>query len=256
MDPFVFWKQLCRRSPRPEWMIGEWLTDLFSHDEVRLLERTTIELTSWPSRARENILCQFERLGFLFILDGWKPEDRLARVYAAAEVAGLGRGHARQEWPLGLTDDERYQMGARIDVLAETGFREFHCALLVRLEQEFEPVSDECRFLGGGWARRQPIAPLSREDVSMFGVRWVSWDEAAAFLPSLGNGALVRRWCALPEETFPAQKDNLLRPSVGGRFGINRTLVPIDAWTPEVARQRHRFLADTLKAAWQLPLDT
>ncbi|MCP5538808.1 MAG: hypothetical protein H7A52_01530 [Akkermansiaceae bacterium] len=256
MDLFVFWRSLLRTTTRPAWLIENWLPELFRTRELALIRSALRDLENGPSSNRLAILQQFERLGFFLLLDEWNTEERLARVFASSEAISSSFHPCRDDWPVGLSADEKKRMTALLDEHGRFGFRGLDCALLVRLEQTFEPVGNECLFRADPKHRRQPVAALSQEDWSMFGNRWENREEAVRYLPSLGNGAFHRGDCFLPEASFPAQKARLLQPDCGGVSGINRTLAPVEAWTPAVVRQRHEFLLNLLKNAWNLPFAT
>lgn len=253
MDLFLFWRNLLRTSTRPSWLIETWLAELFRTRELALIASVLSDTRDGPPKRRLLCLQQFERLGFYLLLDNTNETDRLARVFAASEALSFHTGSGRDEWPGGLSADEKQRMAKLLDEQSWVGFREFDCALLVRLEQAFTPVGRECPFRAELKPIRQPIAALAGEDWSMFGHPWENRAAAANYLPSLGNGAFLRGHCFLTEPSFREQKARLLQPVCGEVFGINRTLEPVDAWTPAIVRLRHEFLLNILKTAWNLP---
>lgn len=253
MDLFVFWSGLLRTSPRPTWLIESWLPELFGTDELRLIERAALESDVRSPSCRAHLALQFERLGFLLLLDQDRARDRAARLFAATEAVRAGATPHREEWPVGLSDEEKARMNGLLDSHACCGFREFDCALLIRLEQEFEPRGDECLLRVLPKHNRQPVAAFQPNDCTMFGSRWPTKEAGCEDLISLGNTALVNGWVHLHGDSFPEEKARLLRPDSCERvYGINRTLEPLNAWTPGVVRQRHEFLLNTLKSAWRL----
>jgi hypothetical protein len=250
---FVFWSGLLRTSPRPTWLIESWLPELFGVDEIELIERAALESDVRSPSSRAHLALQFERLGFLLLLDQDRAWDRAARLFAATEAVRVGAAPHREEWPIGLSDEEKARMNGLLDAHACWGFREFDCALLIRLEQEFEPRGDECLLRVLPKHNRQPVAAFQPNDCTMFGSRWPTKEAGREDLISLGNTALVNGWVQLQEDSFPKQKARLLRPDSCDRvYGINRTLEPLNAWTPGVVRQRHEFLLITLKSSWRL----
>lgn len=245
MDLLFFWNRLRRRKPRSVQEIRQWFPYLFDAEELELIENGVRRLEVREGGDEYTKVFGFlERLGFWLAVEPQSIAYRRSRIFVISEYLGSAVGRFRDEWPLGLTVEEKERFAVLLEESAWFGFRNVGVFLLIRLEQEFEPEGTATAIEPEHYTRivSNSVASLDGKEALMFGWRWNDRDEAISYLPSLGNSALGINQRRIPENSFAQQKAKLLDFNESGSFGINRTLLEIDEWSPEVVRARHWFL--------------